>query len=592
MIILSSLVDGWASLALALTWQLAALAALAWLCERVLKLRHPRARHGLWWFVLVAPLVLAPGRIALERREAVVRVAAPAAVERAVARVRIPATSPVHNPMAGPAAAASPVADTSWWSRVRPVDVLALAWVLGCLMLVARLAVGHARARRLVGQSHAVTDGEALGALAELCAQTGVKREVHLRVSPSGGAPVLYGLSRPTVLLPEGWVESLSPDDLRALLAHEVAHIKRRDFLANLLQRFIEVPLFFHPAAWLAGRRIMLAREELCDAAALSPHVDAKSYALSLLAAAERTQARLAVASVGVAEGKFTLLRRVEAIMRADRVNGISRVVWVVLAALVIVAAVAFAAVEVRATGGGGGRRVVAADADFMPEALHVQSNMQRLGLAMRSYLLEHAEIFPKADSVNEMLRRLGPYLAPESILVHATIGDPLEVRYVARSGAPVSPENAAEIPFAEATCAALPGLRVVAYADGHVERKRSGEGGSGGGGWALSAVLVNMEHLALAMRAYLADHNNRFPAATDGRSLVAALETYLNPRLLFTRPGTREVVVRYVMTPGTTWSNIPGREAHTVPVFVADYTPEFTVVVDAQMMARIRGTD
>ena len=228
-----------------------------------------------------------------------------------------------------------------------------------------------------------------------------------------------------------------------------------------------------------------------------------------------------------------------------------------------------------------------------MPEALHLQSNMQRLGLAMRSYLLEHAGIFPKADSVDEMLRRLEPYLAPKSILVHATIGDPLDVRYVARSGAAVSPAKAAETPFAEATCAALPGLRVVAYADGHAESRPSGGGGSGGGGWALTAVLVNMEQLALAMRAYLADHNNRFPAATDGRGLVAALETYLDPRLLFTRPGTKdEVVVRYVMKPGTTWSNIPGWEAHTVPVFVAAYSPEFTVVVDAQMMARIRGTD
>jgi hypothetical protein len=234
-----------------------------------------------------------------------------------------------------------------------------------------------------------------------------------------------------------------------------------------------------------------------------------------------------------------------------------------------------------------------AADADFMSEALHVQSNMQRLGLAMRSYLLAHAGIFPKADSVDEMLRVLGPYLAPESILVHATVGDPLDVRYLARSGAAVSPANASETPFAEATCATLPGLRVVAYADGHAESKPSGEAGSGGGGWALTAVLVNMEQLALAMRAYLADHNSRFPAATDARGLTASLEQYLDPRLLFTRPGTKdEVVVRYVMKPGTTWGNIPGRKAHTVPVFVADYSPEFTVMVDAQMIASIRGKD
>ncbi len=889
MVAMQRLADVWGPVMLTVVWQAALLAVLVLACERVLRVTQARARHSLWWIVLVAPLVLAPARLVLERSAARVTVPAPQPMVRAVEFAQSLAPTALQPRVGREAPALAPAArraGTRTRSRIPLSAALMAVWLVGCTVVAARLLLGHRSLRSMIAASRPVDDAEASELLDALCAEAGVRRKVALRSTAELSAPLLYGLRWPAVLIPQEWLDSLSPADLRAVLAHEVAHIKRGDFLENLLQRLAELPLFFHPAAWLAGRRITLAREELCDAAALAKDADPRRYALSLLAAAERVRGELAVASVGVAEGKFTLLRRVEAIMRGHRVSRISRVAWLVLAAVVILAAVAFAAVEVRSTGGGGGgrsdsryswlveptrseavqvlsnmknvalavhmfmaehdhvlpstsdaveligvlapyvkeqsvflrpgtvepavqftfepglpyssvetpastlmavvdyhpewrveaymdghailvpkadaaaraekyeealahpgevvmmaevlfeaiqgadydyflnstkqdvwkefppplgagyycvdmdypgwvaevcttlrrnpivrvelgdvfegewgrptipyrltlkdgailsgelpfryeeydrrlqptggldwhlggvaegggsgvasgraggrgggggggggggrgaagRNVVAADVDFMPEALHVQSNMQRLGLAMRSYLLEHAGIFPKGETVDELLRRLGLYLAPESILVHATIGDPLDVRYLARSGAAVAPEKAAETPFAEATCATLPGLRVVAYADGHAESRPSGGSGSGGGGWALTAVLVNMEHLALAMRAYLGDHNNRFPAATDGRSLVAALETYLHPRLLFARPGTKdEVVVRYVMKPGTTWSTIPGWEAHNVWVFVADYSPEFTVVVDAQMLARIRGKD
>jgi HEAT repeat protein len=155
-------------------------------------------------------------------------------------------------------------------------------------------------------------------------------------VSDLVDAPVLYGMRRPLVLLPEGWLESLDGDDVSALLAHEAAHIKRRDFMANLLQRLMEIPVFFHPGAWLASGRIALAREELADAWALGRAVDAGGYARSLAAAAERAQARPSVASIGVAEGRSTLLRRVEAIMRGGRLRRMSRPVAIAVTALVV----------------------------------------------------------------------------------------------------------------------------------------------------------------------------------------------------------------------------------------------------------------
>jgi hypothetical protein len=182
-----------------------------------------------------------------------------------------------------------------------------------------------------------------------LAARAGVRGEVTLRVSEAIGSPVLYGWRRPVVVVPTGWLESLAVDELRAMLAHEVAHVKRRDFLANTIQRLIEIPLFFHPSAWLASRRIVLAREELCDAWALSMGTDAASYARSLAAAAERTQFEFAPVSLGIAESRSTLLRRVEAIMGGRSLKRLSRPWALALAVTMVAGAAVSAAVQVRA---------------------------------------------------------------------------------------------------------------------------------------------------------------------------------------------------------------------------------------------------
>ena len=218
-----------------------------------------------------------------------------------------------------------------------------------------------------------------------------------------------------------------------------------------------------------------------------------------------------------------------------------------------------------------------------------MRSNMQRLGLAMRAYLIAHDGVFPGGRSAGDLLRTLGPYLAPERLLIHATVGDPLEVRYLLPSGAAVPPAEAAETAFAEAEHSVARGVRVVAYADGHVEFRREDDSSpGGGGGWGLAAVFSNMEQLALAMRAYLADHDGKAPPAGDIRTALKELEPYLEPRLLFLRPGTRDEVVQYVIEPGTNWSDLSGRGGQRTRVFVADYDPEFTVIVSASMGAGI----
>ena len=333
----------WAQLVWAATWQLAALAIVVALGERLLRLREARVRHALWWFVLLAPLLLAPGRLALARRDAVMRLAVlPAPVLSPAATMDPFETGETRVP---PARATAPPLPQSVAGRSVPLTLaLAAGWGLGALVCLIRLAIGHGRVRRLLREAGPVEEEEILHCLTALCSEAGVRRPVALRSGRALGGPLLYGVTRPVIVLPEEWLGDLPASDLEALLAHEVAHVRRRDFAANLAQRLLEAVLFFHPATWIAGRRIAMAREELCDAWALARGANPHGYASALTAAAERSQTRFALALVGVAESRFTLLRRVEAIMRNDARRRHSRWAVVAMAAVAVTVAAVCAA--------------------------------------------------------------------------------------------------------------------------------------------------------------------------------------------------------------------------------------------------------
>jgi beta-lactamase regulating signal transducer with metallopeptidase domain/protocatechuate 3,4-dioxygenase beta subunit len=463
-------VGGWESLLIAVSWQLAALAVLGWLCERALRLRQPRVRHALWWFVLAAPLLLAPGREVLQQRRAVLRVPVPAATARVIL-VEAPAPpTALHSPLSVPAASVSAPAPKPARRRLDLTDGLGLVWLVGCIGLVLRLVVGHRRARRLRARSTPVAGTAAGEMLSSLCAQAGVSGVTSLRASADLGSPVLYGWRHPVILLPQSWLSALSDGELRAMLAHEVAHVRRRDFLASSLQRVLEIPLFFHPGAWLASRRVALAREELCDAWALSVGTEAGAYARSLAAAAERARGVLAPVSLGVAESRFTLLRRVEAIMARDGLRRASRPVLITVALLGLVAAAAFAAVEV---GGEVAGAPAASAAGPLPqnagsEARRMEAELKTLATAVLMFVQDNGGQFPPATNIAELQEVLAPYLGSYQV--------PRDrIQYVLPAGVRVGAiETPAVTPML--IIDERPDFAVVAYADGEVQDVPKGE--------------------------------------------------------------------------------------------------------------------
>jgi D-alanyl-D-alanine endopeptidase (penicillin-binding protein 7) len=118
--------------------------------------------------------------------------------------------------------------------------------------------------------------------LSYMAQRFGVEREVRLRIVDTLSSPVTAGWWRPVVLLPASLLSGMPPELLEALLAHEMAHIKRHDYLVNLLQNAIESLLFYHPAVWWISNRIRAERELIADDFAARQLGEPRRLALAL----------------------------------------------------------------------------------------------------------------------------------------------------------------------------------------------------------------------------------------------------------------------------------------------------------------------
>jgi hypothetical protein len=118
--------------------------------------------------------------------------------------------------------------------------------------------------------------------LARLARQLHITRAVALAESTRVDVPTVIGWLSPLVLLPVSAIAALSPAQLEAILAHELAHIRRHDYLVNLLQTLVETLLFYHPAVWWVSRRIRIEREHCCDDLAVTLCGDPVAYVNAL----------------------------------------------------------------------------------------------------------------------------------------------------------------------------------------------------------------------------------------------------------------------------------------------------------------------
>ncbi len=166
---------------------------------------------------------------------------------------------------------------------VRPVlRAMVMAWLAGVVGLSMWRCMGWVQLRRLERRDVRQL-GEPWGTrVAALAARLGVGRAIRLGESGLVSVPTVFGWLRPMILVPASALSGLTLQQLEALLAHELAHVRRNDYLVNIVQIVIETLMFYHPAVWWISRQMRQERENCCDDLAAEVCGDRLLYARSL----------------------------------------------------------------------------------------------------------------------------------------------------------------------------------------------------------------------------------------------------------------------------------------------------------------------
>ncbi len=190
-------------------------------------------------------------------------------------------------------------------------------WMAGVLLFQVRAAAGWMGARRLRRTGVCCAHDGWQGRLNALAARLRVTRPVKLLESCLTDVPVAIGYLRPVILMPLGLVAGLPAGQVEFILIHELAHIRRHDYVANLLQAFAESLLFYHPAVWWISGVVRAERENCCDDWVLKMNGDAHEYAVAL-ASLERN--RHAVSEAALAATGGSLVKRIRRLLyRSER---------------------------------------------------------------------------------------------------------------------------------------------------------------------------------------------------------------------------------------------------------------------------------
>jgi beta-lactamase regulating signal transducer with metallopeptidase domain len=200
--------------------------------------------------------------------------------------------------------------------RVEPLlPTLILLWIAGVSMLSLRLLTGWIWVQRLRTHGTAPAADQWLRMAARLSRRLHIGRAIVLLESTLVEVPTVIGWLRPIVLLPASAVAALSPQQLEAILAHELAHIRRHDYLVNLLQTLVETLLFYHPAVWWLSRRIRIERENCCDDLAVRLCGDPVAYAIALTDLESLRSATAPAHHIAMAATGGALLQRIRRLL-------------------------------------------------------------------------------------------------------------------------------------------------------------------------------------------------------------------------------------------------------------------------------------
>lgn len=306
-------------------WQSSALIAILFAIDFALRRRVRAAVRYALWLVLLVKLLLPPSLalptgVAWWLFPAVTTPARPHMIKFVVNYGADTAPSLPLQPMPAFTPPPRPPMSAAAWTI--------LAWSAISVCLLVWLAM---RWRQVVCDVRRATPVPAW--LSELFDKTkdssGLRRNVRLRLTDQAMSPAVCGLFRPVILLPQSLVKKLPPAQLRAVLLHELTHLRRGDVWMNCAQSLVQIVYWWHPLLWLANARIRRVREEAVDdAVMLALRDDAEAYAPTLLEVAKLAFHRplASLGLVGILESRSALRQRIERLVnfRAPRKAGLT----------------------------------------------------------------------------------------------------------------------------------------------------------------------------------------------------------------------------------------------------------------------------
>ncbi len=231
-------------------------------------------------------------------------------------------------------------ASATWIQAVRAwvdahLNLLVMLWLTGTIFFSLRIGFAWWQIRQL--RTHAIpANGEWLRKLQAVAAAMKVSKPVWL-AEAHVHSPVVIGYLKPMILFPIGLLASLSPEQVEAILVHELSHIQRNDYWVNLFQGVAETIFFFNPFVWLISERIRQEREFCCDDSVIQFGSAPMVYARTL---AELEELRLSsTLALGLAGNKHQLLERIKRIMEktVKKEAGNTRLLPIVLILLTLV---------------------------------------------------------------------------------------------------------------------------------------------------------------------------------------------------------------------------------------------------------------
>lgn len=295
-------------------WQGTAIAVVLATILTVFSVRQARVRYLLSLSAMLLMGLCLPVTFLLSSAETPVVTSTPS-----VASLPMGMASPaprVARTLPAPATTA-PVSWTHVMELIRAEQpLLMLAWMVGVSLLASRLVLGYATTLWLRGDRRPLPP-QLNARMAALGRRLGIRTAGRVFASARVRVATATGFWRPIVLLPLCWLTELPPAAIEAVVAHELAHIRRWDLWVTLVQRVLETVLFYHPAVWWTSRRLELEREMCCDELAVAATGERLVY-VQALAQAARTpmkSSHVVLAASFNGEGKMHLLNRVRYVL-------------------------------------------------------------------------------------------------------------------------------------------------------------------------------------------------------------------------------------------------------------------------------------